>query len=98
MPIPNQESKIKGSSGANSSSGPSCCGWCFDKPKNKKKKNNNGEINLDEIQLKDCFKMISDVDQLKGEDQLFCEICDSMQDATKQMKLWKTPDILIATL
>ena len=104
VPIPNQQEKFKNhyaNGGESNAFLEFCCCCCYgsSKKEQKPKKKNDKNYELpQEIFLKDCFKLLSAEETLKGDNKFFCEICNHMTDAVKKNKVWQAPGILTATL
>ena len=51
-----------------------------------------------ETSLEQCLKDFSSEEHLKGDNQYNCEECNKKVDATKNIYIWQTPEILIIQL
>ncbi|EFP82394.2 S-formylglutathione hydrolase [Puccinia graminis f. sp. tritici CRL 75-36-700-3] len=48
-----------------------------------------------ELTIEECFKDFSKPEKLGSEDKWYCPRCKNHVQATKQMQIWKVPDILV---
>lgn len=69
---------------------PECC---FQLPIPLKKKNSKQPIDLI-----DCWQKFTELEIMEGKNLYNCEKCKEPKKATKQMALWKTPEVLIILL
>ncbi|CAG0921929.1 unnamed protein product [Notodromas monacha] len=50
------------------------------------------------IGLKDCFRLFTTTETLRGDNAWYCPKCKVHQEATKKIDIWSLPDILIVQL
>lgn len=55
-------------------------------------------VGTPEISVADCFREFNKLERLEGDDQWYCSRCKEFRPASKQMSLWKLPNILVVHL
>ncbi|QLQ78805.1 hypothetical protein HG537_0B01530 [Torulaspora globosa] len=59
---------------------------------------NEGKVKKENISLDDCLKLFSKKEVLSMDDLWYCPTCKEHRQASKQIQLWNTPDILLIHL